>query len=99
MILLGGSVIAKQLISLSGQLNVYIVVKVLASHILNMPEISAEMIWLVPFIHLTPTRLWLWPFSIKIFWVTWGFQMNTSWSEPALRMSELSAYQSREKTP
>jgi hypothetical protein len=44
MMRLGGYVTAKQLISLSGQLNDYMVEKVLTSHTLNMPLMSPEMI-------------------------------------------------------
>lgn len=70
MILLGGCVTAKQLISFKGQLKVWTVVKVLMSQILNIPDISADMIWLELGNHLTPTREWLCPLSKKIFFLT-----------------------------
>ena len=44
MMRLGGAVIAMQLISFNGQLKVYTVVNVLTSQILNIPEISADII-------------------------------------------------------
>jgi hypothetical protein len=66
MILFGGCVTARQLISLSGQLMVYTVLLVRASQILTIPEISQEIIYCVPGIHFTPTKLWLWPFNLKI---------------------------------
>ena len=55
-ILFGGEVTAKQFISFKGQLKDYTGMKVLTSHTLNIPEISADISWLVPFKHLTPTK-------------------------------------------
>lgn len=96
MIHFGFQVTANELISFKGQLKVWTVVNVLTSQILNIPEISAEIIWFVPGTHLTPTSEWLWPLRRKILLSTYGFQIKISWSNPADKRIFASEYQSKE---
>lgn len=95
-IFFGFSSTAKQFTYLSVELKDYIVENVLISQILNIPDISADIScgeWGIIFM---PTKEWLWPFNKNIRYFTKGFQINTSWSNPAENIVFVYLLQSKE---